>query len=75
VEDEGRPSSFCFGVARVHLIYRTLRKVEGATPKLSHYPSQGTQKGFLGQKSLSFITLSKVLNLVMEFLVFTAFCL
>jgi len=41
VEDEGRPSSFFFlGVARVHLIYRTLRNAEGTTPKLNHYPSE-----------------------------------
>ena len=39
VEDEGRPSS-CLGVARVHLIYRTLRNAEGTTPKLNHYPSE-----------------------------------
>jgi len=30
----------CFGVARVHLIYRTLRNAEGTTPKLNHYPSE-----------------------------------
>ena len=29
-----------FGVARVHLIYRTLRNAEGTTPKLNHYPSE-----------------------------------
>jgi len=40
VEDEGRPSSFFLGVARVHLIYRTLRNAEGTTPKLNHYPSE-----------------------------------
>jgi len=28
------------GVARVHLIYRTLRNAEGVTPKLNHYPSE-----------------------------------
>ena len=28
------------GVARVHLIYRTLRNAEGTTPKLNHYPSE-----------------------------------
>jgi len=28
------------GVARVHLIYRTLRNAEGTTPKLNHYPSK-----------------------------------
>jgi len=28
------------GVARVHLIYWTLRNAEGTTPKLSHYPSE-----------------------------------
>jgi len=39
VEDEGRPSSY-LGVARVHLIYRTLRNAEGATPKLCYYPSE-----------------------------------
>ena len=39
MEDEGRPSS-CLGVARVHLIYRTLRNAEGTTPKLNHYPSE-----------------------------------
>jgi len=33
VEDKGRPSSL-LGVARVHLIYWTLRNAEGATPKL-----------------------------------------
>jgi len=30
----------CLGVARVHLIYRTLRNAEGTTPKLNHYPSE-----------------------------------
>jgi len=40
VEDEGRPSFFRLGVARVHLIYRTLRNAEGTTPKLNHYPSE-----------------------------------
>jgi len=30
----------CLGVARVHLIYRTLRNAEGTTPKLNHYPSK-----------------------------------
>jgi len=40
VEDEGRPSSFFLGVARVHLIYQTLRNVEGTTLKLNHYPSE-----------------------------------
>jgi len=39
VEDEGRRSC-SLGVARVHLIYRTLRNVEGTTPKLNHYPSE-----------------------------------
>jgi len=28
------------GVARVHLIYWTLRNAEGTTPKLNHYPSE-----------------------------------
>jgi len=28
------------GVARVHLIYQTLRNAEGTTPKLNHYPSE-----------------------------------
>jgi len=28
------------GVARVHLIYRTLRNAEGTTAKLNHYPSE-----------------------------------
>jgi len=31
---------FCLGVARVHLIYRTLRNAEGTTQKLNHYPSE-----------------------------------
>jgi len=31
---------FFFWVARVHLIYQTLRNAEGTTPKLNHYPSE-----------------------------------
>jgi len=31
---------FCLGVARVHLIYQTLRNAEGTTPKLNRYPSE-----------------------------------
>jgi len=40
VEDKGRPFFFRLGVARVHLIYRTLRNAEGTTPGLNHYPSE-----------------------------------
>jgi len=34
------PSVHPVGVARVHLIYRTLRNTEGVAPKLNHYPSE-----------------------------------
>jgi len=36
----GETFFFCLGVARVHLIYQTLRNAEGTTPKLNHYPSE-----------------------------------
>jgi len=36
----GETFFFFLGVARVHLIYRTLRNAEGTTPKLNHYPSE-----------------------------------
>jgi len=34
------PQCLRLGVARVHLIYQTLRNAEGTTPKLNHYPSE-----------------------------------
>jgi len=36
----GETFFFFIGVARVHLIYQTLRNAEGTTLKLNHYPSE-----------------------------------